>query len=351
MKKEVTNLQPKDIFYNSQRILSYKRLYNMICHLRGKGKTYHFTKKCIELGIKARKVSFVVLARYKEDIIAMKDSWWQIVEHLFPEYHFLTSARIIYAYNEKEKFPIGEFIALNQYVRAKKTPRPYVKLIWFDECLNEEMDYLANEIDAFISICDSVIRNRDDCRVVLTSNTISMLNPYFEYFGITALNSQFTKGKHDSVVEYVAPNDPFIEYRKQTTFGQTIKDTSYGQFAIEGKFMLDDTTNVVGKAKGNYHYLWTIVLHDLCIGVYSVNCLTYFKEEKLTDTKQKFTPYLDDARNNGAIYQKKDFGIFERIATVVTRDEVMYETLKVKNEILIMVRWKLGCLSANQTTK
>lgn len=340
-----------NIFYNSQRIFSYKRLYNLICHLRGKGKTYHFTMKCIELGIKYKRLSFVILTRYKEDIVTMKDSWWVIVEHLFPQYHFLTSSRIIWAYNEKEKFPIGEFIALNQYVRAKKTPRPYVKMIWFDEFLNEEMDYLTNEIDAFINICDSIIRNRDDVRVVLTSNTISMLNPYFDYFGITSLNSQFTKGLHNSIVEFVNPNDPFIEYRKNTAFGKTIKDTDYGKFAIEGKFMLDDNTNVVGKAKGNYHYLWSVTLHNINIGIYSVNCLMYFKEEKANDTKQKFTPYLDDARKNGAIYQKKDFGIFERISTAVCRDEVMYESLKIKNEILLLVRWKMGCLASNQTTK
>jgi len=337
----------ESIFYHSQPILSYKRLYNLICHLRGKGKTYHFTKKAIELGIKYKKVSTIILVRYKEDLKGLTDGWWDIVAHLFPDYSFQTTKRVVYANNGLEKFPIAEFIPLREYIRAKRTPRPYVKMIWFDEFLNEENDYLENEMKAFMSICDSVIRNRDDCKVILTSNTITMLNPYFEYFGITKLEGQFTKGLHDSIVEFVAKDDEFIEFRKNTTFGSTIDGTEYGGFALEGKFLLDDTTNVLPNPKGTYHYLFDLVLHGVFISVYNVNCLMYFAVSK-DRCKKSFTPYLDDAKNNGAIYQKKDFRIYDSIMGRVLRDEVMYENLKIKNEVLDIVKWKMNVTSQNR---
>ena len=99
-------------------------------------------------------------------------------------------------------FPIGEFIALRDYMRAKRKPRPKVRIIFFDEFLNEENDYLKNEIKAYLSVCDSIIRNRDNVRCYLVSNHISVLNPYFNYFGIYQLGKRFTRGKHDSLLEF-----------------------------------------------------------------------------------------------------------------------------------------------------
>ena len=327
------------MYYNIHDLLTYNRLYNLIMGVRGVGKTYCLTNKCISTGIKEKKISFVVLVRYKEDIKDLKDGWWDIVYHLYPEYMFYTKNKIIYAKNTLETFPIGEFVALSEYMRAKRKPRPDVKIIFFDEFLNEENDYLKNEITAFTNVCDSIIRNRDDCRIYLVSNHISVLNPYFNYFGFVQLGKRFTRGQHDSVLEFT-DSEEFIKYRKTTKFGASIQGTEYGEYAMLGKMLLDDMTNVSPIPDGQCHHQFNIVLEGLRLDICMVNNLMYIKKSKDMDALA-FTPYVDDAVS-GAIFCTKNLNHFDFICNKFMRDEIMYESLPIKNAIINFVRFKMG---------
>ena len=327
------------MYYNCHDLLTYNRLYNMIVGVRGHGKTYCYTKKCIDVGLEQKKISFVVLVRYKEDINAIKDDWWTIVEHLYPDYIFYSKRNIIYARNSLETFPIGEFIALKQYMRAKRKPRPYVRIIFFDEFLNEESDYLPNEITAFTNICDSVIRNRDNVRCYLVSNYISVLNPYFNYFGIYQLGKRFTRGIHDSLLEFTDSKE-FVEFRKKTKFGQSIEGTEYGNFAMLGRMLLDDTTNVTKVPDGQCHHQFNLILEGIPMEVCLMENLLYIRKNK-DKTAIAYTPYVDDAVL-GAIFCTKSLSHFDFIVDKFTKDEIMYESLPIKNAIINFVRFKMG---------
>ena len=327
------------MYYNCHDLLTYNRLYNMVMGVRGHGKTYCYTKKCIDVGLEQKKISFVVLVRYKEDINAIKDDWWSIVEHLYPDYMFYSKRNIIYAKNSLETFPIGEFIALRDYMRAKRKPRPKVKIIFFDEFLNEENDYLANEIKAYLSICDSVIRNRDNVRCYLVSNHISVINPYFNYFGFVQLGKRFTRGQHDSILEFT-DSEQFVAYRKSTKFGSSIDGTEYGEYAMMGKMLLDDYTNVSKIPDSQCHHQFHIRLEGLLIDVCVMNNILYLRKSS-DSTATAFTPYVDDAVQ-GAIFCTKSLNHFDYIVDKFMRDEIMYETLQIKNAIINFVRFKVG---------
>lgn len=327
------------MYYNPHDLLTYNRLYNMVVGVRGHGKTYCYTKKCIDVGLEQKKISFVVLVRYKEDINAIKDDWWSIVEHLYPDYIFYTQRNIIYARNSLESFPIGEFIALKQYMRAKRKPRPNVRIIFFDEFLNEENDYLPNEINAFTNICDSVIRNRDNVRCYLVSNTISVINPYFNYFGVYQLGKRFTRGQHDSILEFTDSAE-FIEYRKTTKFGQSIQGTEYGDYAMLGKMLLDDMTNVSKLPDGECHHQFNLILEGIPMEVCMMSNILYIRKNR-DKTAVAYTPYVDDAVL-GAIFCTKSLTHFDFIVNKFTNDEIMYESLEIKNAIINFVRFKMG---------
>ena len=327
------------MYYNCHDLLTYNRLYNMVVGVRGHGKTYCYTKKCIDTGLETKKISFVVLVRYKEDINAIKDDWWSIVEHLYPDYIFYSQRNIIYAKNSLETFPIGEFIALKQYMRAKRKPRPNVRIIFFDEFLNEENDYLPNEINAFTNICDSIIRNRDNVRCYLVSNHISVLNPYFNYFGIYQLGKRFTRGQHDSILEFTDSAE-FIEYRKQTKFGQSISGTEYGDYAMLGKMLLDDMTNVTKAPDSACHHQFNLILEGQPLEVCMMENLLYIRKNK-DKTAIAYTPYVDDAVL-GAIFCTKNLNHFDFLVNKFMKDEVIYESLEIKNTIINFVRFKMG---------
>lgn len=327
------------MYYNLHDIRTYNRLYNLIVGVRGHGKTYACTKLCIDTGLEQKKISFVVLVRYKEDINDIKDDWWSIVEHLYPEYVFYSKRNIIYAQNSVESFPIGEYVPLSRYMRAKRKPRPHVKVIFFDEFLNEENDYLPNEVNAFLSICDSVIRNRSDVRCYLVSNHISVINPYFNYFGFIQLGKRFTKGQHDSLLEFT-DSEEFVKYRKTTKFGSSITDTEYGDYAMLGKMLLDDYTNVSKVPDSQLHHQFNITLEGINIDVSLMNNVLYLKKSK-DMTAISFTPYVEDAIS-GAVFCTKSLNHFDFVVDKFLRDEIMYESLTIKNAVINFVRFKMG---------
>ena len=315
------------MWYNAQQLLSYKRLYNIICGVRGHGKTYDETKRCIDIGLQEKNLSFVVLVRYIEDINFVKDSWWSIVEHLYPKYKFFSQRRLIYAQNleTSETFVIGEFVAISEYMRVKKSPRPYVKIIFFDEFLNEENDYLNDEITKFLNVCDSIIRNREDVRVLMVSNTITLINPYFSYFGINKLNGRFTKGKYNSIVEFT-DSEEFIKFRETTKFGSTIKGT----------------TNVIENPPfKTKHYLFNIVLNENNIEVSIVNGLLYFSKSN-DYTRRSYTPYVENAKMYHSTYVEKTFRYFKMIQKYFMSDRVMYQSLIIKNSIIEFMQYLNG---------
>ena len=327
------------MYYNCHDLLTYNRLYNMIMGVRGHGKTYCYTKKCIDIGLEQKKISFVVLVRYKEDINAIKDDWWSIVEHLYPDYIFYSQRSIIYARNSLETFPIGEFIALKQYMRAKRKPRPNVRIIFFDEFLNEENDYLPNELTAFTNIVDSIMRNRENVRCYLVSNHISVLNPYFNYFGITQLGKRFTRGQHDSILEFTDSAE-FVKFRKETKFGKSIEGTEYGDYAMLGKFLLDDMTNVSKVPDSACHHQFNLILEGIPMEVCMMSNLFYIRRNK-DKTAIAYTPYVDDAVLGG-VFCTKQLNLFDLLVNKFMNDEMMYESLEIKNAIINFVRFKMG---------
>ena len=327
------------MYYNSHDLETYNRLHNMIVGVRGHGKTHCITDKCIKTGIEVKDISFIVLVRYKEDILELKDGWWDIVADKYPEYEFFTKRNIIYARNGLETFPIGEFIALKQYMRAKRKPRPKVKIIFFDEFLNEENDYMKNEIKAYLSVCDSIIRNRNNVRCYLVSNHISVINPYFNYFGIFQLGKRFTRGKHDSLLEFTDSKE-FVEFRKQTKFGASIDGTEYGEYAMLGKMLLDDMTNVSKLPDGVCHHQFNLILEGIPMEVCMMDNILYIRKNN-DKTAIAYTPYVDDAIL-GAIFCTKSLTHFDFIVNKFMSDEVMYESLPIKNAIINFVRFKMG---------
>lgn len=328
------------MFYSSHQILTYKRIYNYIVGERGVGKTYNFTKLGIAEGIKTKQKSFVWVRRYEADIDDIKGDFTKDMEanNEFPNYTFECIKGNIIARNivTQEKFIIGELIALSLYQRKKSKPRPFVKYIVFDEFIAEDgTSYLDNEVYKFINLCDTIIRHRKNVRAFLLGNAVSMVNPYFAYHNIHDLSKNFTKGKY-----YVVENcdyQEFREMRRKTAFGKSIDGTKYGDYAIDNKFLLDDTSDVMAKPKGKEDIEFNLLLNDKLISVSSINNLYYFAKSKDVSFRT-YTPYVDDAKKSNAIFIDSRSNILKNIVAMFLDGRTIYQSLQVKNEIQIIVR-------------
>ena len=48
------------MWYSAQQLLSYKRLYDIVVGIRGHGKTYDTTKRCIDIGLRDKRLSYTL---------------------------------------------------------------------------------------------------------------------------------------------------------------------------------------------------------------------------------------------------------------------------------------------------
>lgn len=89
--------------------------------------------------------------------------------------------------------PCGYCLALNVARKYKKMRGLFVNIrsIFFDEYQDEDNIYLSNEVNKLLSLCTTISsgHGKQHRRVVLymSSNTVSLLNPYYKEFGINKM--------------------------------------------------------------------------------------------------------------------------------------------------------------------
>jgi hypothetical protein len=122
-------------------------------------------------------------------------------------------------------------------------------------------------VSAFLEFYETVARMRDNVRALFLSNAVSVVNPYFLYWNMRPkANRQFTKYNH-MIIEFVR-DEEFIKAKYDTRFGQIIKGTKYGDYAVENVF-LKDNENFVESKSGNSRFEFSIVYMEKVYGFWT----------------------------------------------------------------------------------
>lgn len=248
----------ENIYYDFGTLLSKNALINMTLSNRGAGKTYGFTKWAIKDFLKTGK-QFVYLRRYSTELSRL-DNFFDAVCGEFPDHKFMYKGG-----KKGGKFFIDDEICgfsapLSTSITLKSVPFPEVNKICFDEFLipKGNIHYLKDECHTFFDFIETINRLRqtdklhDLVRVFCFANTISMVNPYFQYFGLTVNTSKrfniYKEYNNDVIVE-IYKNTNYIEAKKETRMGKIMEKTAYGDYAIDGEFYQDDDTFIEAKTK------------------------------------------------------------------------------------------------------
>ena len=187
--------------------------YYVVFGERSNGKTFSSLDVGLENASKPKPEMFAYIRRYEEDIrkkrmmnlFAGHEKAGRIKKY-FPDWQFIdyTSGTFRLARQtsgrktvETSQRPIGYAFSLNTWERSKGESFPYVTTIIFDEFLSRT-GYLPNEFIAFQNLLSSLIRDRDDVKVIMLGNTV---NKYCPYFGEMGMN-HVTKQKPGSVDIY-----------------------------------------------------------------------------------------------------------------------------------------------------
>lgn len=327
------------MYYNGGELLSKNRLFNFIIGNRGGGKTYHWKVRCVKDFLRTGK-QFIWIRRYNTELENIK-KWYDDIAHEFEGHKLEVTKKHI----KIDGMICGYIGALSTSQRLKSNAYPLVDKIIFDEFLIDKgsLRYINGEVELMLELVETIFRMRDNNnRVIFIANAISIVNPYFTYFNIKPnLQERFTLTKHIAIELYT--NQEYINKKLSTRFGDLIKGTKYGQYAIENKFLRDNYSFIIDRPSKNLDYANTVIYNGHKFGVWLCNnndemflYVDDIVEEQCTRT---LTMNIEDITENGK-YKKHDgmSGYIHQIKFYFNNGKLYFNNIETKKYFYEVVK-------------
>lgn len=291
------------MYYNSDRLFSYQAPVNFVLGERGNGKSFEAKKRIIRNFLKNGEQS-VYLRRRQTDIDEVKDLFFDDIAPFFPDTEFKIDGR--YGYINGEIAVI--FMALSTSMKKKSSPFPRVTLIVFDEYLEPAFkfpNYLKNDMFLLLELINTIVRSRDNWRLLLIGNVISFVNPFFSMYNIRIKDTKarfhrYMKdketGKYLICIE-LTETPEFKENYAKTNLAKIIKNTSYGDYAMGGIAYEDNNDYILPERTGVHVFICSIYSQNKELGIwFNSNADLYVDDIIEKDSKNKFYMFDDDMR-------------------------------------------------------
>lgn len=293
-KKDFYNVRP---LWHKHDMQGKQAAVCIACGNRTAGKTFSAKHLLIDEYLKLGR-EFVCIVRHNNDMDGYADAFWSDLGPIKYPGHSLSSTTFgmnLY----KELWLDGEIcgyvVSLNSANKIKPHSSRFVKAktFWMDEFQSETGRYLKNEIHLYESVLMTLSRGlgehiKDDMRVLLTANTVSEINPYFDYYGISRRlnkNAKFIRGE-GWVLEQVFNVTASDAIKNHGVFAGNSK---YMKYATNNEALLDNK-NFVQKLGGDKRIVALLIHNGIMYGLwrmqltgryyiasqYDPNCVTRF---------------------------------------------------------------------------
>lgn len=284
----------KSLYYNPNKMLSYNRILNFIIGARGIGKSFSMKEYPIKRFLKHGE-QFIYVRRYKPELKKVTNYFNDIMT-LFPEHQFKVKGREFYIDGKLA----GWAIPLSSWQSEKSNAYPMVSTIIFDEFIREKDNsgYMPNEVEALLNLMDTVFRNRDNVRCVCLSNAVSVVNPYFLYFGLVPnINKRYNA--YESILIEIPDSKDFSEERRKTKFGNLIDGTEYGEMSLDNEFTNDSQLFIEKRSKDS-KFVFSVIYKGMTIGIWIDQevGLLYLSQDHDPSTKFCFALSSEDLKEN-----------------------------------------------------
>lgn len=309
---------------------------NFILSNRGGGKTYHFTCWGIE-DFKKTKQQTVWVRRYQTELdgeqgILNNDRFFDAVRDKYPNDELKIEGNTGLVNGEVAFI----FIALSTSRQAKSNNFPYVNKIIFDEFAIDNrgrVGYLKNEVEIFLDLYETIARMRDNVRACLLANAISIVNPYFTFFGVKPNPEQRFTTKGQICIEMFTDSD-FIEAKKKTRFGQLINGTRYGNYAINNKWLMDNNTFIESKTAKS-EFMMSIKYEGITYGIwvdYKVGKIFVNRQNDPSSYFQYCLTKEDHEPNLLLIKSMNESKRTQRLVYAFREGLIRFEDMQIKNQ-------------------
>jgi len=261
----------KNIYYDGTKLLSLKDQNGLTPSIyistsnRSAGKTTFFSRYLVNRW-KRHGEKFILLYRFNYELADVPDKFFKEIRSLFfPGYEMTSKARAKGIYHElyiNEKL-CGYAISLNAADQLKKYSHLFSDCarILFDEFQSENDHYCPNEIQKFLSVLTSIARGGGEqvryVQVIMLSNLVSLLNPYYVALGVSDKLDNKTKFiRGDGFVMEQGFLDSVAEKQKQSGIFRAFAGNDYNKYTTE-KIYLNDNYTFIENMTGKNNYLVT----------------------------------------------------------------------------------------------
>lgn len=338
-----------NIHFTLPHLLPYQRNFNFVNGVRSIGKTYgtyyYFIKDCIE-----NHTEFVTLCRTQDE---KKNGFLQkavskVVQREYAKYeedfkytndNMLLGDRII-----------GWCIALSEYVKIKKNAYPNIHWLLFDEYVIEENSgsrYVTgwSEPDLFLSIYHTIDREEDRVKCFCMANNISAYNPYHLHkaFRIPYTEvGQIWKSKN-VLFENAPASVELQEEKSDCKFLEMIKDTTYGEMAVGGKYIYDSDELVEPVNLSDCSPLFTLYYQGARYGVWRhiSNTKIYISNKFNPTYPTKIAVTLDDMTNDTVLANRLTNGKLQYFSIRFKMGYVRFINMELKKRFTEIIPYLL----------
>ncbi len=266
------------IYYSGNQILNTldidgnrPEIYIITSNRTG-GKTFYFNNFLVKNFLENNE-KFGVIYRYAYELEGTGEKFFNELHNIkYPQYIMTSKKRNKGVYQElfiknvedENEISCGYAISLNFAEQIKKQSHLLNDISWliFDEFQSENNRYVENEIQKFISIHTSLARGNGKqvkyLPVIMISNNVSLLNPYYSALGISDKlrdSTKILKGKgyvlernYNKTAEQAQNNSGFVK---------AFSNNNYTKFSLENCY-LNDNYAFISKPTGKNKYICTI---------------------------------------------------------------------------------------------
>ncbi len=266
-------------YYNGVNVLNNNCPISFLNGNRSIGKTFFFLRQGLN-GYFRRQRKFIYLRRTGTELEYCTENLFDDVRNKFPEIidtKTVGKGRELWVQTEDEIWNlVGYGFSLSESKKLKSIPLSEVDMIFFDEYLPDDLHYLKPaepfyEPQQLLNIYLTVARGygkpiREDVKLICCANTVSVHNPYFSYFGIDL--TQKNSGIFNNVYAESIHNKTIADEIEKSKFGQIIKGTRYGNYALGNESLNDTNRNIKQHSNKAFPYMslffgrWYTVYYD-----------------------------------------------------------------------------------------
>lgn len=341
----------KNKYYDIDPVWNSGADYMMILGERSNGKTYAALKKALkyyldtgrtvayirrlDIEIQGRRASQVWAAIEAEPLnwvrTYTKGEWTSIYYYSGKWYLAREDEKLGLVHAED---PFAYAFALNTMEHDKSISYPDVGIIIFDE-ITSRSRYLVDEFVIFMNVISSIVRDKNDVKIIMLGNTIDKYCPYFKEMGLNHIPKQ----EQGTIEIYEFPNSlkVAVEYCSDLTSSREASkyfafDNPKLKMITSGTWEVSPYPHAPGKiSKKSIQYSYFIVYEDSILQCDIVNdglSLYTFVHMKTTPLKLKSTDTIYDTTE---LHHESNFGysIFNPVNMIQKKILAVFKTGKI----------------------